>query len=204
MGKNDNDKLFENLPQCAADYIRYVIKKMRYRKKIRADVQSELIAHFEDALADCETAEEKEKIAKELIAEFGDAKMLGKLARRAKKRCRPMWLKAIIRIMQTSGIIVLYIGLCIGYLAIGKPAASENYCKNWLNDYVCAGREGSINAQPFYKKAGVIAKKMPEPEWLSNTRISWPGDFNDTQMEELADWLFNNKCMLFNFPDGDQ
>ena len=57
---------------------------MHYRKKIRADVQNELIAHFEDALRDCEGVEDKERVAKDLITEFGDAKMLGKLTRRAK------------------------------------------------------------------------------------------------------------------------
>ena len=38
---------FGNLPNCAADYIRDVIKKMRGGKKVRADVQDELIGHFE-------------------------------------------------------------------------------------------------------------------------------------------------------------
>ena len=85
MKKKDRDKLFENLPAVAADYIRLVIKKMRYRKKVRAEVQAELIAHFEDALKDCQTAEEKEQLAKEMIADFGEAKLLAMLARRGKK-----------------------------------------------------------------------------------------------------------------------
>ena len=52
---------FENLPVCAAEYIKLIIKKMKWRKKVRQDVQAELIAHFEDALRECKTYEEKEK-----------------------------------------------------------------------------------------------------------------------------------------------
>ena len=59
MKKNKRDELLNNLPACAADFIKLVIKKMRYRKKVRADVQAELAAHFEDQLKDCTTDEEK-------------------------------------------------------------------------------------------------------------------------------------------------
>ena len=91
MKENDIKNQFENLPVCAVDYIKLVIKKMRWKKKVRGDVQAELIAHFEDALRECKTNEEKEKKAKEVIENFGDAKLIATLARRAKKRCRPMW-----------------------------------------------------------------------------------------------------------------
>ena len=67
MTKNEG---LDNLPRSAAEYIDSVIKKMRYRKKIRQDVRQELIRHFIDAIADCETAEEKEQAAQKLIAEF--------------------------------------------------------------------------------------------------------------------------------------
>ena len=75
----------QNLPDCAAEFIKLVIKKMRYQKKARADVMAELIAHFEDELACCTTAEEKGKRAQQLIDEFGNAKLLATLCRRAKK-----------------------------------------------------------------------------------------------------------------------
>ena len=164
MGKKDIDKLFENLPQCAADYIQYVIRKMRYRKKIRADVQNELIAHFEDALADCSGTEEKERAAKELIAEFGDAKMLGKLARRAKKRCRPLWRKIIARIFQTAGIIIVCLILYCSYLMTGQPTIQVDYTQ----EYVRANRpqaDESLNAGVLYDK---IADIYIEPPKLSN------------------------------------
>ena len=102
-----NDKGFENLPPVAAEYIKDIIKKMRYRKKVRSDVMAELVAHFEDALQQCETPEEKQKTAEELIERFGDAKLLGKLIRRGKKRCRPLWRKIVAKGFQAIGVLFL-------------------------------------------------------------------------------------------------
>ncbi|MHC4728108.1 MAG: hypothetical protein ACYS17_12870, partial [Planctomycetota bacterium] len=84
-GKSD----LQNLPSCAVEFIKQVLKKMRYRRKIRRDVQAELAAHFVDELKDCATDEDKQQKAKQLIADFGDVKLLAVLLRRAKKRCRP-------------------------------------------------------------------------------------------------------------------
>ena len=100
MQRKQKDKLLDNLPDCAAEFIKRVIKKMRYSKKVRADVMAELIDYFEDELRGCENDEEKLEKAKRLIADFGDVKMLGKLLRRAKKRCRPLWRTVVARIFQ--------------------------------------------------------------------------------------------------------
>ncbi len=189
MTKKDIDKVFANLPACAVEYIQLVIKKMRYRKKVRADVQSELIAHFEDALRDCQNAEEKERIAEELIAEFGDAKILGKLARRAKKRCRPMWVKAVIGSLKFIGICILYIIICSSLLVIGRPSITVNYV-DWLNDSVRAGRDKTDNAREYYQKAGELVVEMPE--WLKKSRAKWPTDFNDAETKNLSKWLNDN------------
>ena len=62
----------QNLPECAKDFVKLIIKKMRYRKKIRADVMAELTAHFEDELRDCKNDEEKEQKAQQLIEDGAD------------------------------------------------------------------------------------------------------------------------------------
>jgi len=77
MAKSEKDKTFENLPIFVAEYIKLVIKNMGYRKKAREEVQDELIDHFEAALKDCANEQEKQKKANRMIAEFGDAKLLG-------------------------------------------------------------------------------------------------------------------------------
>jgi hypothetical protein len=58
--KNRIETEIDKLPLCAAEYISFIIRKMRYRKRVRADVRAELTAHFEDELKDCATAELRE------------------------------------------------------------------------------------------------------------------------------------------------
>ncbi|MFH1884581.1 MAG: hypothetical protein ABIL62_17940, partial [Planctomycetota bacterium] len=102
--ENETKSRLNKLPACATEYIKQVLKKMRYRRKVRQDVQVELAAHFEDELKDCKTNENREQKAKQLITEFGDVKLLAVLLRRAKKRCRPLWRKALVRSLQVLGI----------------------------------------------------------------------------------------------------
>lgn len=101
------------LPACAIEYIKLVVSKMRYRKKVRQDVQAELAAQFEDELKDCATDEEKEQKAEKLITEFGDVKLLAVLLRRAKKRCRPIWRKMVARTFQTVKVVILCLILAV-------------------------------------------------------------------------------------------
>ena len=198
--KNDNKQSdFKNLPNCAAEYIKLVIKKMKWRKSVRADVQAELIGHFEDALRDCKNEDEKETKAKELIANFGDAKLIADLARRAKKRCRPLWVKALIRTAQTTGIIILFIIIRSLPMVIGSPTISVNYAE-WLNEKVRAGRDESLNAKPFYDKA--INNLVEQPKWLQEIKTSWPGDFNEQQLGEFKVWYDKNKYSFEAFRQG--
>ena len=83
-----DNKSQECLPKIALDFIDAVVKKVRYRKKIRQEVRQELTDHFYMALKDCTTDAAKLEAAEEVISEFGDPKMLGSLIRRGKKRCR--------------------------------------------------------------------------------------------------------------------
>jgi len=149
MEKGHKKTDIRNLPDSAAKFINLVIKKMRYRKKVRRDVQAELEAHFEDELKDCKTDEQREQKARQLIAQFGDVKLLAILLRRAKKRCRPLWRKVLVRSFQAVGIVILYILICFAPLVIGRPNVSVNYA-NWLNERGRAGRDESQNAYPYW------------------------------------------------------
>ena len=100
------NKFVEGLPKVALDFIGSVVKKVRYRKKIRQEVLEELTDHFHTALKDCGSDEEKVHAAEELIAEFGDVKMLASLIRRGKKRCRALWRTVVVRSFQTLGACV--------------------------------------------------------------------------------------------------
>ena len=193
MEKGHKKTDIRNLPDSAAKFINLVIKKMRYRKKVRRDVQAELEAHFEDELKDCKTDEQREQKARQLIAQFGDVKLLAILLRRAKKRCRPLLRKVLVRSFQAVGIVILYILICFAPLVIGRPNVSVNYA-NWLNERGRAGRDESQNAYPYYMRAVAASVKMPD--WLSGGKVKWPADFNDTEMQQLLVWINNNNKAL--------
>ena len=207
MKKKETDTLLDKLPTCAVEFIKLVIKKMRYRKKVRAEVMAELAAHFEDELADCQTEQEKEQKARQLIDEFGDVKLLGVLLRRAKKRCRPLWRKVLVRSFQAVGIIVLYIVICIGRLGIGTPTISVNYV-DWLNELVRENREKSENAKLYYDQAAELYIKCPAAIEKKrrgcgyDVNSNWPSDFNDVEKKQLSKWLADNKPAFEKVREG--
>jgi len=190
---NETKSRLNKLPACATEYIKQVLKKMRYRRKVRRDVQAELSAHFEDELKDCKTDEKREQKAKQIITEFGDVKLLAVLLRRAKKRCRSLWRKALVRSFQALGIIILYFLVCLSPLLLGKSTISVNYV-DWLNEFAQANMDEQDNARPYYEKAFELYVEMPQ--WLSKSRAKWPTDFNDVQLSSLPTWLEDNQAAI--------
>ena len=212
MKKKEKDKSFDNLPTCAAEFIKLVIRKMRYRKKVRSEVMAELAAHFEDGLKDCRTDKEKEQKAKELVADFGDVKLLGVLLRRAKKRCQPLWQTIAARTFQIVGIIALYIAIRITYLSIGTANVNVNYI-DWLNNLVKINRPEQENAKLYYDKAAELCSKCPSEiqnklsicprkGWGANNHCL--ADFNDFEMEHLVQWLTDNQTAFKALKEGSQ
>jgi len=184
MVKKQRQYGFENLPVCAGQFIELVIKKMRYRKKIRAEVAAELGNHFEDELKDCKTEDQKQQLAEKLIEEFGDAKMLGKLMRKAKKRCRPLWRTMIVRSFQAIGILILCLVIYIGWFLSGKPIITTNYVEV-MNETVkpFVDVDPNLNARPFYNEAAeLIELHLPERAASGNC-----GD-EPTPVEDKQDW----------------
>jgi hypothetical protein len=183
-----NDIQSENLPGSAVEYINLVIKNMRYRKKIREEVREELVDHFELYLKDCATNEEKEQKAQQLISEFGDAKMLAKLMRRAKKRCRPLWQKILVRSFIAALMIFAYIFICASWLRMGSPTIKVNYAQ-WLTDQQRQGRDESLNAMPEIKKIAEFPRLTDDWMTAHNILLMWPGDMNDDQKTAMRNFL---------------
>ncbi|MEN6385489.1 MAG: hypothetical protein ABFD79_09850 [Phycisphaerales bacterium] len=220
MNDKENNNLFENLPLCAADYIKLIIKKMKWRKKVRQDVQAELIAHFEDALRNCKTTEEKESKAKELINNFGDAEMIAILSRRAKKRCRPLWQKILIRCFQGIGIfIICFIAYCI-YISSGKPTLRINYTQEYIN----ANRptaDTNTNAGIIYTKmakAYVVPpklstdKELPKNDcgssypdlWSRLNQIHSLNELNEEEFAAVNKWVEDNNQTIALFVEASK
>jgi len=191
----------ENLPDCAAEFIKTVIKKMRYSRKVRQEVQAELASDFEAELKDCTDEKEKEQKARQLIKEFGDTKLLALLLRRAKKRCRPLWKKTLVRSLQTLVILAAYLVFIGIYLSVGSPKITTNYV-NWLNKQVRAGRDPNLNAKPQFEMAVNLMKKLPEP--LEQSFSKWPGKMSDKEKDAVVNVLNENAEALDALKKGAQ
>lgn len=196
MGPNP-DKGPVDLPVCAVEYIDRVVRAIRYRKRVRAEVYEELRAHFEDDLRDCADAGQREVRARELIEQFGDAKLLATLCRRAKKRCRPMWHRALLRTAQAMGVFILYLVICALPLYFGKPTIRVNYVE-WLNDRWRPTQGEVENAKHYYDEA--VNLYIASPRGLERKYSDWRGaadgwfpDHNDVEMRLLAQWLADNE-----------
>ncbi len=206
MNKKDSEKLFANLPVSAAGYIRLVIRKMGYRRKVRQDVQAELIAHFEDELSSCQSDKEKEEKAQKVIAEFGDAKLIAILARRAKKRCRPMWRTAVVRCFQ---FVLVVIAIYATWYLTGSPSQSSKYT-DLFNSIIKPAADESLNAAAEYEKAAKLVedkelhggeqtnlkidrdrKKAREKinKIISGSNMNRLSEMNKEDMELLKTWL---------------
>ena len=201
MEKGHKKTELQSLPACACEFIRLVVNKMCYRKKVGEEVRAELAAHFEDELKGCATDEEREQKALQLIGEFGDVKLLAVLLSRAKKRCRPMWRKAVVRSFQTVGVVILYILICSAPLVIGRPKISVNYV-DWLNDKAKAGMDESENAYPYYERAVAACVKMPDGLYWN--RVKWPADLNDVEIQRFLKWINDNKKALDFLIEGNK
>ena len=183
-------KYLTSIPENAGNLIKAIIEQMQYRKKVRADVMAELIAHFEDALRECATDEEKQQKAGELIEQFGDAKLLGVLLRRAKKRCRPLWRTVIARGFQTVGVLILCLVVYLAWFLTGKPNITVDYVAE-LNKIVRPVADDSLNAAPLYEKAVELYGKPPK-NVIELLRKEYH-DTNDTEKQFMQKWLTENE-----------
>jgi hypothetical protein len=201
MANKSKESELQNLPVCAAEYIKLVIKRMRYRRKVRRDVQTELAAHFEDELQDCKTDEEKKQKAQRLIENFGDAKLLGTLLRRAKKRCRPLWRTVAARTLQTVGVLILcFIAYCIWFLT-GKPAVTVDYLAEF-NRLTHPVADESLNAAPLFERAAAMCPNRPEEK--SNFWQKSFFDTNEAERQVIESWVQLCANSLNLIAEGDE
>jgi len=191
-----------NLPACAVEFIRLVIKKMRYRRKVRLDVQAELTAHFDDELKEYTTDKEREQKARQLIAGFGDVKLLAVLLRRAKKRCRPLWRTVVARTFQTIGVLILLFCLYTVWFLTGRPTISVDYLSVW-NQMSRPQIKDEDNAWPYYEKA-VALYTEPNQELNDMREFTAPGritlgSLTDDQQQKIKKWAELNESAWQEF-----
>jgi len=187
-------KYLTSIPENAGNLIKAIIEQMQYRKKVRADVMAELIAHFEDALRECAADEEKQQKADELIEQFGDAKLLGVLLRRAKKRCRPLWRTIIARGFQTVGVLILCLIVYLVWFLTGKPNVTVDYVAE-LNKLVRPAADDGLNAAPLYDKA-IKLIELCEKSSDDSFRLMLTKSHKDVTVEQkqlVEKWVTDNE-----------
>lgn len=159
MATKEDDKELQHLGSRASGFIRRIVSRMRYRRKVQMDVQAELASHFEDEIRDASGENERDERVEKLIAEFGDVEQLAVLLRRAKKRCRPLWAKVIVRSLQCMGLLVLSFVLYTVWFVSGEPHAKIDYVA-MVNRMSRPDVLVQDNAWPHYERA---AEMLVEP-----------------------------------------
>ncbi len=205
MEERDNHDAFQSLPPCAAEYIALVVRKVRYRKKVRRDIAAELTAHFEDELQNCTTDAERDARARQVIEGFGDPKLLGVLCRRAKKRCRPMWARTLSGMLRTVGAFLLMFSLYTAWFVHGKPKPTTDYLPplNALTPAVPVQE----NAWTYYQRALHLyvppAEAIRQKSWFS---CPLPPQVTLTAEERqgLAEWISANQLSWLQVEFGTQ
>ena len=178
---------FEELPEGVREYIGEVVRQVRYRRKIRREAGRELTDHFVDALADCESEQERNELGEKLVAEFGQAKILAKLIRRGKKRCRPLWLKTLIRTSKILGIFLVVFILRWTHLSVGKSTIDTDYVQ-WINERAQDGRDESLNAKHVLDKAAEFVLET-DMEELRETFPDLPEALTEEQEAAIEKYL---------------
>lgn len=188
----------QNLPACACDFIKLVIRKMKYRKKVRAEVQAELAGHFEDCLKECTHKKDRQEKAQQIIDGFGDVKLLAKLIRRAKKRCRPLWKKCLIRTFQALLAFILLFVIYTAWFLSGKPVITTDYVAE-MNRIVkpAPDIDPNLNARAFYYKAAELLEELKEKDehYCDVLRIKL-SDASAEDKENIKQWLEDNSRIL--------
>ncbi len=191
--QNETEGKYSMLPVSVTDFIKLIIKKMRYRKKVGEEVEAELAAHFEDELKDSKGDSEREQKAQQLVTEFGDVKMLAILLRRAKKRCRPLWRTVVARAFQTAGVLFVCLVLYIVWFLTGEPVITKDYIAEF-NNLVRPVADESLNAATLYNKAIEVFEDLPDDISDALGKRYYEATQEDKQL--IGKWLADNDEVL--------
>ena len=193
---------FDGLPKNVAGLVDAIIESMRYRRSVREEVRQELTDHFTDALAGCETEEQKTARVKELLADFGDIELLGILMRRAKKRCRPLWRTMVARAFQAVGVLILLFFVYVGWFFCGRPAVTTNYL-DVMNRQVRPVADENLNAYPLYIEAARLYQELKdESKFFQNPTCLTL--LEESQRQALSGWLAANQDAMKLIREGNE
>ncbi len=181
----------QDLPELIQQYIKSLARRIRNRH-MRRDVLAELRDHFTDALAHAPGDCDRDELAASLIADFGDTKSLSKLIKRAKKRCRPLWVKFVIRTCQSVLVLLIIFVAYTTWFLTGEPTISVDYLTK-LNEMVRPVADESLNASPHYLKAIDL---YVEPEEDYDLRKLLGSTLDRQERQVLKKWIQSNQAAI--------
>ena len=187
--KSGNEDL---LPGGVREYIGEVVRRVRYRRGIRREVGRELTDHFVEALGDCESEQERNEMGEKLFAEFGQAKVLAKLIRRGKKRCRPLWKKAMIRSVQATLVGIILGGVYTVWFIQGKPTVRVNYLVK-LNQIAQPEVAAVQNGWHHWEKAQELYVDYKELELSESINTHYSQNDPNYLTADSSNWEFLNE-----------
>ena len=173
------------VPPQAKDLIRRVVGKTGLWRSEKADVTEELLAHFLDGM-------ESGLAIEKLIRDFGDAKQAARLIGRAKKRCRPMILRATVWLAKALAVLVVIHLLLVARFCLGHSSPAVDYV-NVVNKPILRVPPDQ-RGWPLYRQAILDTADFKPPEELPlNPENLEPGG---KDWPWMADWLHRHAAAL--------
>ena len=155
------------LPPELESLVLRTVRATRLWRIEKADVASELIAHFRDGLAAGRTPDE-------LISTFGDPAVAARLMRSTKMQSRPLPWKLWILSLKAAGAIVLLSLICYTFLFIRYHTGHSTLTINVINDLNAPVHEIPTEQRAWSQYKLAIRDSVRFPDNLALAGAQWP------------------------------
>lgn len=178
------------LPASLRDLVLRTVRATRLWRIEKADVASELIAHFRDGL-------ESGRSTEQLIASFGDPTLAARLIRSTKRQSRPLPWKLWVLALKATGTLILLSAISYAFLFIRFHTGRPTLTMNVLRDLNAPVHEIPTEQRAWtrYKEAIRASAKLPEN--LRSIQAQWPLVPKDSAFRPAAlTYLEQNRAAL--------
>ena len=155
------------LPPSLRDLVLRTVRATRLWRVERADVASELIAHFRDGLEAGRTPEE-------LSAAYGDSALAARLMRSTKKQSRPLPWKLWVLALKATGTLILLCMICYAFLFVRFHMGRPTLTMNVLRDLNAPVHEIPSEQRAWSLYTQGIRASTKLPDGLTPFAAQWP------------------------------
>lgn len=160
------------IPVELAAIVRQVARRTRLWRAEKAEVAEELIAHFRDSI-------DRGARPDEVARNFGDSNLAARLIRRARRRGRPLPIRAVLWTIRGVGCLMLACVAAYVFFAIRMHTGTIVIRRNYVAEFnapILAMKEED-KAWPLYKQAFLSTSAAPELSGITSihaTTKDWP------------------------------